>query len=224
MTTIITRVFETEKQAQLAANRLAMRGVPKTDCRIITAGDKAEALMERAKVHPSAMKPYAKRLAAGNAVLVVHATYKPLGAASITRKVLGNFDTLSDAKVTDDFKVAWEPDKSPSILKDHPHMLSVPGLQPRGNVTAAFGVPVLKKPRRKDNLMSGDKRMSRMFWPMKLVSTRKHRNSVISGGRHMSRMFWPTKLISKGHRSKSVIPGGGTPFSRRLGLRTVMSD
>jgi hypothetical protein len=220
MTTIISRVYADEATAQAAANKLAIKGIPRNSCHIITHGDAAETLMERAQVHASAMKSYSKLLAAGNAVLVVQATFKPLGAASLTREILSKTDPIDAGKLTDDFKVSWQPDKSPSIMKDHPHMLSIKGMQPRGTITSAFGMPMLKKHNAKRSVSTG-KRMSRMFWPMKLVSKKARSSSVIKGGRQMSKMFWPTRLLSTGPRRKSIIPGGGTPLSRRIGIRTV---
>lgn len=221
MTTIITRVFPDVAAAEAAVNRLNLKGFPRRDRQIIVAGDKAEAAMKRAQVHETAIAPYTKRLAAGNVVLVVKATYKPLGAARITREVLAKSDTIDTGAVIDDFSVPWTPERAPSVLKDHPLFLSLPDMEQPGRISTAFGMPLLKERKTKRSLMSHDRRMSRMFWPMPLLSKRKRSSSVISGGRYMSRMFWPMKLLSTGTRSKSVIPGGGTPLSRRLGLKTI---
>lgn len=221
MTTIITRVFPDVSEAETAVHRLNLRGMPKRDRQIIVAGPKAEAQMKRAQVHETAMAPYAKHLAEGRAVLVVAASYRPLGAARMTREVLAKLETIETGAVIDDFGVAWQPEKSPSILKDHPLFFSIPGLEPPGRISDMFGMSTLKARRAKKPLMAHDKRMSRMFWPMKLVSNRKSKHSVIDGNRRISRMFWPMKLISDGHRRKSVIPGGGHPLSRRFGFKMI---
>lgn len=221
MTTIITRVFPDAAAAEKAVKRLDFRGFPKRDRQIIVAGDDAENAMRRAHVHESALKPYAKKLAAGNAVVAVAATYKPLGAARLTREIFEKFDTVNMGDVVEEASVAWQPEKSPSVLKDHPLFLTLPGIENPGRISTMFGMNLLKDRKAKRPLMAHDKRMSRMFWPMKLLSTKSRSSSVISGGRVMSRMFWPAKLLTTGERRRSVIPDGGTPFSRRLGLKTV---
>lgn len=223
MTTIITRLFPDEATAQSAFDRLTFRGMPKRDCKIIVAGPKAHAMMERAQVHESAMSTYASHLGSGQALLVVHATYKPLGAAGLTREILAKYDTVDCGNIVEEHKTPWKPERAPSVLKDHPLFLSIPGLVPPGPISSNFGMRLLKPRHAKSNLMSGDRRMSRMFWPMRLVSKRRHTHSAMRGGRHMSRMFWPMPLISKGPRRKSVSPGGGLPFSRLFGFRTISS-
>ncbi|MEY1554620.1 hypothetical protein AB3Y40_03210 [Yoonia sp. R2331] len=221
MTTIITRLMPDQATAESAVDRLLFKGVPKRACDVITAGEDAAQRMERATVHPSAIDAYGKALAAGLAVVVVRTTYKPLGAAQLTRDILDGRGALDAGAVTDDYFAPSQPDKSPSILKDHPHILSLPVPGPKGPITPEFGVPLLKAHRSKRSVMAGGRRMSRAFWPMKLISTKTRKSSVISGGRYMSRAFWPQKLLSTKPRRKSVIPGGGFPFSRLFGARTV---
>lgn len=223
MTQVITRLFADAEGAQSAYDRLRFKGVPAREMDVITAGDEATAEMEAARVHPSAMDGYGKGLASGGAVLVVRATYRPLGAAKLTRDILAKRDTIDVPGVEDDFFAPTPIEKRLSILTEHPHILTVDGIpQPRGNITGQFGMKMLTGRKPKDNLMAHDKRMSRMFWPMPLLSTKQRKSSVYSGGRHMSQAFWPMPLVSKGPRSKSVIPGGALPFSRALGLRTTM--
>jgi len=221
MTTIITRVFPDVAAAEKAVKRLDFKGLPKRNRQIIVAGDKAEIEMQRAGVHETAMGPYAKKLAAGNAVVAVAATYKPLGVARLTREIFENADTIDMGDVVEEAKVAWEPERAPSVLKDHPLFLTLPGMEMPGRVSTMFGMRLLKDHKTKRPLMDHDRRMSRMFWPMPLVSNKQRSSSVISGGRHMSKMFWPMKLLSTAERRKSVIPGGGTPFSRRMGMKLI---
>ncbi len=222
MTTIITRLMPDQAAADSAADRLQFKGVPARACDVIVAGDNADAKMARAQVHPSAMDAYAKGLAAGNAVLVVRTTYKPLGAARLTREVLAERETVNvGGKVDEDFFVPNTPDPAPSVLKDHPRFLTlhIPG--PRGPVSEELGVPLLKARKAKRSLKTHGRPMSRMFWPGKLLSTKPRKSRVISGGRQMSAMFWPGKLLSTKPRRSKVIPGGGFPFSRKLGWKTV---
>ena len=207
MTRIITRVFANIAEAEKAVMRLTRKGLPRRNREVIRGGETAHADMVRARVHESALKPYGDLLAQGNVVLVVIASYKPLGVARITRDILDNLETVDvGSNVVQDHAVAWEPDRAPSILKDHPHMLTIPGLETPGRVSDAFGMPMLKARKPKRNLMDANKRMSRMFWPMPLLSTKSRSSSVMSGGRQMSKAFWPGKLISDKPRRKSVLP------------------
>ncbi len=219
MTTIITRLFPDHASAQKAADRLIFKGIPKRDCTVIAAGDDAKSRMADAQVHASSVDAYARGLASGNAVLAVRATYKPLGAVQLTHDILDRYDTVDVGRVTEEQKLAWKPDHAPSVMKDHPLFLTVPGLTVSGPVTSSFGMR-MTKPHRDERPLT-NRRSSRMFWPMKLVSQKKRTSSVFHGGRHMSRMFWPMPLLSGGERRKSVIPGGGLPLSRRLGIRTT---
>ena len=195
---IITRVFPTEAAAKSAAERLTAKGIPERHVDVVTAGPRAQEFMERAQVDASAMAPYMTRLKAGNAVLSVRTTYKPLEAARITREFLAKRDTIPVANVVDDRFVADVPDGSPSILKDHPLFLTLPrSTRGGGPVSDGLGIGMLKQRSAKRPLMNHDKRMSRMFWPMKLLSTKRRSRSVISGGRQMSKVFWPMRLISR---------------------------
>ncbi|MEM7470090.1 MAG: hypothetical protein AAF340_01975 [Pseudomonadota bacterium] len=202
-------------------NRLNLRGFPKSERQIIAHGDKVETALTRAKVHSSAVAPYASLIAKGHAVLVVRANYKPLGAARIAREILAKFDTVDAGAATQEYTTSWEPERAPSVMKDHPLFLTLPGMATPGLISKSFGMRLTKPHKSKRTLTTHGKPMSRMFWPMKLISTKERSSSVISGGRQMSKMFWPQRLLSTGERKKSVIPGGGTPFSSRTGFRMI---
>ena len=64
--------------------------------------------------------------------------------------------------------------------------------------------------------------MSKWFWPMPLVTRKRKANSAISGGGYMSKLFWPMPLLSRKERTRSVIRDGALPFSRALGLPTII--
>lgn len=221
MTRIITRVFTNVADAEMAVRRLSMKGLPRRNREIILKGDDAEAQMRRARVHESAIAAYAKHLDKGHALLVVLASYKPLGVARITREIVENLNPLDMGDVVEDYAVKWEPEKAPSVLKDHPHFLTLPDMPMPGRLSDSFGMPMLKARKPKNNLMSGGKRMSRMFWPTPLLSKKERSLSVMRGGRQMSKAFWPGKLISDKPRRRSVLPQGGPILSRKFGLRTV---
>jgi hypothetical protein len=231
MTTVITRLYDSEDTASATARRLNREGVPKHALQVITAkGLAREAIaerMRRADVHDSAVPVYADHVAQGDALLVVRATYKPLGAARLTREITAKTKTKSVGDVVDDHYFADGPDHAPSVLKDHPHMLSLDldfGEYKGGPVSAEFGIPLLTRGHRNRPLRvsRGGGHMSKWFWPMPLVTRKRTANSAISGGRFMSRLFWPMPLLSRKERTRSVIRDGALPFSRALGLPTII--
>lgn len=222
MTTIISRVFPDKASAQKATERLVFRGVPSRDCWIITTQDDAalKQKLEAAQVDESARPAYAKAVKAGQALLVVHATYKPLTAATIVRETLAKMDTVDVGKVVDDYFVPDGPQSAPSVLREHPLFLTVRASRSRpshGLISKGWGFSMLSARKTRGSAMSGGRFMSRAFWPMPLLSKKLRSKSVIHGGRHMSQMFWPMPLLSKKSRSNSVIHGGDLPLSRSLG-------
>ena len=215
MTTVITRLFEDRSAAEYAVDKLAFRRLPSWAMDIITAPDGAKpatvkATMLSAKVHESAVDTYAKHLSKGQALLVVRATYKPLTAATITREVLARRDTIDTGDLVNDYYISDGPDPAPSIIRGHPHMLTLPVDQAKfagQPISMSFGLRMLSTRRKRDSAISGGGYKSRMFWPMPLLSTKTRSNSAISGGKFMSRMFWPMPLLSRGQRANSVTRG-----------------
>lgn len=230
MTTVITRLYADEEAARAIARRLGWEGLPARALQVISgdgmARDAIAGKMRTAGVHETAVSAYSERVAGGNALLVVRATYKPLGAAQIARDVTARTKTIDVAGVVDDHYFADPPDKAPSVLKDHPRFLSLdldPGEYKGGPISAELGIPLLTRGHRNRPLhvYKGGKHVSRMFWPMPLISRKKKANSAIHGGRYMSKLFWPMPLISRKVRTRSVIRGGALPFSRALGMPTI---
>ena len=229
MTTIITRLFPSRESAAAAARDLDFKRFPKRAVQIITASadDGAEAVsaqLEHLEIDPAAAATYADHLTKGDtALLMIRATYKPLGAARIARETLAEAETVDVGQVPDDIYVPDRPERAPSVLTDHPHMLMLPIADdeiPRGPVTGNF-MRLLSPHRTKRSAMTGDHRMSRFFWPMPLLKRHRNANSAIHGGRVMSRRFWPQKLLSTAPRRKAVIPGGTHPLSRLFGWPTI---
>ena len=226
MTTIISRVFSDEKAAKSAAKRLVFRGIPSRDCAVIAGSDEAAVAsrLELAKIDESATSAYLKAAKAGQAIVVVHATYKPLMAATMVRDTFDKLDTVSVGDVTEEYFVPDGPEKGSSVLREHPLFLTVPPAR-----TGHRGAPVTRnmfrmlsprKPRR--SAIKGGGFKSRMFWPTPLLSKKPRKKSVISGVRYMSKAFWPMALLSKHKRSNSVITSGDLPFSRALGWPPVV--
>lgn len=221
---IISRVFSDPQHANKANDWLTFKAIPKGARTVITNDGDVTAALESAGVHASAVGPYAKEIAKGGAALVIKATYKPLGAANIIREAMERrSDHIVDFgdKVDQDFAIAWEPDRAPSVLKDHPLLMTLPGIEVSGAISSAFGVPTVSGRNRRKKVMEGSKRMSRMFWPMPLLSSKSRANKTMNGSKRMSRMFWPMPLLTSGERRRSVISGGGTPFSSRFGLKLL---
>ena len=220
MTTIITRLFSDEKSARNAIDRLIFKGVPRRDCDVFS-GDVTAEQLAQAKVDDSAIATYAQGLAAGHTVAVVRATFRPLGAAKLTREVLAQHGGIETDGLIEDRYIPDGVQPSSSILRSHRRFLTLRNeLSGRGPVTAGFGMRMLKPHRTKRSVISGGKRMS-WFWPMPLLSTKPRRKKVMSGGRAISRAFWPMPLLSQTPRGKKVSPGGGAVFSRALGWSTT---
>lgn len=222
MTTIITRLFDDADNARRAVDRLVFKGVPARDCDLFTGPTDDERLTD-ALVNPDALGAYQKGLGAGQTLVVIRTTYKPLGAAKLTREVLAKRGGTETSGVTEDYFVPDGPPRRVSVMLDHPLFLTLPAdeLAPRGPITPGFGLGTLRPHRTKRSAMSGGRFMSRAFWPMPLLSQKQRKNSVISGGRYMSRAFWPMPLLSNKPRRRSVIPGGAWPLSRAMGWPTV---
>lgn len=226
MTTVISRVFPDKASAKKASQRLEFRGLPARACMIIAdvEEDAMWSKMDAARIDDSARQPYAKAIAAGQAVLVVHATYKPLTAATIVRDTLAKLDTVNVGDVVEDFFVPDGPQKAQSVLKDHPLFLTVRASRTGysgGPVTRGLGFRMTKPHKARHSADAGGGFKSRAFWPMPLLSTKTRKSSVISGDRHMSKAFWPMALLSSKSGSTSVIKGGDLPFSRALGWPPV---
>lgn len=231
MTTVITRLYADEEAASATARRLGWEGLPARAVEVIggkgMSRDEIARRMTRAAVHEASVGAYAERVAAGNALLVVRATYKPLGAAQITRDVTARSKTIDMAGVVDEHFFRDPPDHAPSVLKDHPRLLSLDldaGEYKGGPISAELGIPLLTRGHRNRpiRVYKGGRHMSRAFWPMPLLSKKRSSSSAIHGGRFMSKAFWPMPLITRKERTRSVIRGGALPFSRALGLSTIL--
>lgn len=232
MTQVISRLFEDEKLARHVLDRLRFEGLPPRALRVITAqpGESAEALADRIAgldVAHDAAQAYAQHMADGRAAVVVHATYKPLGAAKLTRNTLDRNNPIDLGDVTEETYVPDSPSRAPSILDSHPHFLTTRVHDRRipsgGPVSHGLGPKLIMKSRPRTSAISGGRFMSRFFWPMPLLKTNRTASSAIRGGKHMSRAFWPMPLLSRKERRLSVIPGGSLPLSRALGFPAVMT-
>lgn len=191
MTTIISRVFPDTASAKKAADRLKVRGLPSRALLIIAGSDDEAlaAIMETARIDDSARAPYLKAVKSGQAVLVVHATYKPLTAATIVRGTLAKYDTVDMGDVVEDYFVPDGPPKAESILKDHPLFLtsrSNRNSHQGGLISKGLGFNLLKPHKDRNSATRGGGFTSRLFWPMPLLSKKERKSSVLRDVRPMS--------------------------------------
>lgn len=223
MTHLLTRLYADEKTVHTARERLHRAGFPRYQMRTISKrdGEDRDALMKRisnARVPDRAAGVYAESVASGNSLLVAVADYKPLGARKIGVKVLSEIEDMPTNLEEQDFKLAWQPEPAGSVMKEHPRFLTAePDYNAgRSSFSELFGFGSVSTKQRRIKVGKGGP-----FLPMGTIKSGRKASSAMSGGKFMSRMFWPMKLLSTGARGRSVTSGGGTVFSNRLGLRTT---
>lgn len=197
MTTIITRLYPDLATAQRVVTALAANGHEPTTFDIITkgAGDSAEARMAAARVPKASAAAYAPGIAKGAALVVVQAGFAPLGAARDAIKVVNRTPSIDVGIEDEDFYIREQPkvELSGKVMRGTVFFMSNPHRAlSHGHVLGSN--PILpSKPR--TSAIPGGAYMSRMFWPMKLVSTGRQANSAIQGGFLFSQMFGIPTLI-----------------------------
>ena len=224
MTTLLTRLYKDESTANNVREQLFIAGFPRHTMRIISLrdGDSRNSLSARiqaARVPKRAASSYAENVTEGHVLLVVAATYKPLGARKIGLKILSGTETVESKLKTQDFSVPTIPDHAPSVMKDHPRFLT-PSPDPDhvgGRFSDQFGFKLLSASRPRNSATRGGGHIM----PFKKLRTGRRANSAMRGGSYISRIFWPMKLVTNNRRGMSVLRGGGHPLSRLLGLPTV---
>ncbi len=212
MTTIITRLYEEIEAARAAVAALRAAGHPGENVDLIVREDPFRSglsVVERiaaARVDPSSAAIYAGHVEGGRPLVVVRAPVTPFGAARNAMYIVDQHGPMPVGGVDANRYVREEPKRELflSVLSDHPRWFSS-DMNPvnnrnRGTVSEAFGLPPLSPRRPRTSAMSGGGFMSKLFWPMPLLSRKPRGSSVIRGGGFMSRYFWPMPLVSR--RSK----------------------
>lgn len=227
MATLFSRLYDQVGAARTLADSLIWDGVPRRDVRIVSrrADETVTELVARLQkmhVHESAATAYGPPLMEGAVVLVVRATYRPLGAPKLVRATLAKSSVRRFPDAIEEHRVKEPPQirDSLSILPAHPKLFSL-GMEDAaraGPVTADLGFRMLTDGPRKTSVIEGGRRMV----PLPLLRRRRARPSVLAGGTHISRRFWPMPLVTRKERTSSVIRGPGTVFSRSLGMSTVI--
>jgi hypothetical protein len=192
MTTIITRLYADVATARGVAHALTAQGHAAETIDVIArdgAGDMADR-MRAARVSPATAAAYAGAMGAGQALVVVRAPFAPMGAARNAMKVMDRTGSIKVGLATENEYIREEPDlvRAGSILADHPLVMSNPHRSlPHGHI---LGSNPISAPRERRSAIAGGRHMSRMFWPMRLVSAHaKEGTSAIRGGWMFSSMF-----------------------------------
>lgn len=221
-TTVISRAYADERSAIGIQGRLYRQGFPRHQITVVSPnGETTQKVTERltrALMPEDAAKTYAARIADGASVVIVRATYKPLGAVRIANETFATSGALDIDLDEEQFRVPTPKDHAPSILKDHPLFLT---MRPRGDVergtmSEQFGLRLLSARKTRHSVISGGKLMLGGR-----VKTGRVATSAKRGGGYMSRAFWPMPLLSKKKRGLSVTRDGGHPLSRLLGWPTT---
>lgn len=223
MTHILTRLYADEKTANGVRERLFRAGFPRYVMRVVTLRDDEthDSLMNRiTRIHvpDRAASVYTESVASGNALLVVEAGFKPLGARKIGVAVLDETDDMPSNLESQDFKIANIKDHAPRVMKEHPRFLTASPDPDHigGPLSDQFGFSMVSASRRRNSAGKGGP-----IFPFGALIKGRNAKSAMSGGGFMSRIFWPMKLVTNAPRRRSAIVGGGTPFSRLLGLKTT---
>ena len=199
MTTIMTRLYPTQSAAHAARASLLEKGQNEDTIQIILAGksEEAAAAMNAARVSKASAAAYLQAMTGKQALLVVQAPFNPIGTAQKAMRVLQKHPSLDVGLADEDLYLREYPDArfSNSIMNDHPLFMSNPFRRlSHGHI---FGSNPIMKSKPRSSAMRGGGHMSRMFWPMKLVSPPKERSSVIRGGRLFSSLFGLPLLTSR---------------------------
>lgn len=197
MTQLITRYFESESKAFTVKRTLQFSGFPRNDLLIFTdAGGLTEALVDE-HVDPKTAAAYEKKLGAGGAVLVIKATYKPLGAARLAREMTAEQGAVDMGDLVEEVYVPFKASTEVrSILSDHPLFLTrTKDHSSTGNYMADWPIPLIS--RRKPTDEFAFPRHARMAnFPIPLISRRKPRDRF-AFPRHARMASFPIPLISK---------------------------
>jgi hypothetical protein len=197
MTTIITRLYADQAAARAVVATLLDRGQDEDTIDIITRDSTggAEAAMRAARVPVAAAAVYARAMSGREALLVVAAPFNPVGAARDAKRVVSKSPAIKVGLASEDHYVreSFSARHSGSVLTDHPMVMSNPH-KPLGHGHMLGQNPILAS-KVKTSAIRGGAYMSKMFWPMKLVSTGRQARSAMSGRFLFSSLFGIPTLI-----------------------------
>ena len=201
MTQLITRYFESEDKALAVKRSLQFQKFPGTDLMVLTDAKGLVGKLVAEKVEEATAKAYETKLKKGGAVLVARATYKPLGAAKLTRReTIGAVD-MGD--LVEEVYIKDRPGETVKIFNDHPHMLTRRlDSTRRSNYMADWPIPLINRRKPDDNfLFPRHQRMA--SWPIGLLLP-----GTVRYGR------FPFDYLIPGHKHQAdkpiglLVPGG----------------
>ncbi|MFK7745290.1 MAG: PucR family transcriptional regulator [Roseobacter sp.] len=212
MTQVITRYFESASKTLAAKRTLQFERVPRKDLLVYTEAKGLVDALTAEHVDPETAKAYAERLKKGGAVLLVRATYRPLGAAKLARQVTAAMGPADMGGLTEEVYVKDRPAKAASILNEHPLFLSrSKDRSSAGHYMADFPIPLIS--RRKPADTFAFPRHARMAsWPIGLLlpgTTRYGRfpfDFLIPGHKHQASK--PIGLLLPGNKRFGRFPIG----------------
>lgn len=207
MTTIITRLYPDVATATSVATALQSSGHDPATIDVITrSGDGRVAdRLQRAGVMSAAASAYAPGIDKGGALLVVRAPFAPMGTARHAIKLVNRTPSLKVGLEDEDVYVRDEPkvDISGKVMTGTVFFMSNPHRSlSHGHI---LGQNPILPARPRTSAIRGGAYMSRMFWPMKLVSTSRQASSAIRGGFLFSSIFGIPTLIGD-LPSRELIP------------------
>ena len=196
MTTIITRLYSNLATAETVAAALGQNGYPADDIQVISDGQSpaAAAAMKAARVDAKAAAAYASAMTGDQALLVVQVGFNPIGAAKNAMRIADRSPSIKVGLEDEDvyYREVPETRVAGNVLTSHPLLMSNPFARPsHGHILGSN--PVIQS---------------------------RPRTSAIRGGAYMSKMFWPMKLVSAGRTSRSAISGTWT-LSGMFGIATI---
>jgi hypothetical protein len=199
MTTIITRLYPNLATAQGVVAELQASGHAVSTVDIITKGGDGspEDRMISARVPKASAAAYAPGIGKGAALVVVQAPFAPIGTARHAMLVVNRTPSMDVGVDDEDVYIREQP------------KIETSGKVQRGTVF------YMSNPFRR--LGHGHILGSNPILPA------KERTSAIRGGAYMSKIFWPMKLVSTGRQASSAISGGFL-FSQMFGIPTLIGD
>jgi hypothetical protein len=191
MTTIITRLYSDQATARTVQSALLQAGQDQDTIQIITrdAMGGAEAAMRAARVPAPSAAAYAAAMSSGEALVVVHAPFNPMGTARDAIKIVNRHPSIKVGLGDEDVYIREyaSTQVSGNVLTSHPLIMSNPfGRPSHGHILG--NNPIIHS-RERTSAIRGGSYMSRFFWPMKLLSRAKDGTSAIQGGFLFSNMF-----------------------------------
>lgn len=196
MTQVITRYFESKAKGFSVKRTLQFEKFPRKDIRIFTDPEGLVEALTAEHVDPTAAAAYAERLKSGGAVMLAKATYRPLGAAKLTRKVAADLGAADMGSITEEVYVKDRPGRSASILTEHPLFLTrARDRSPTGYYMADWPIPLISRRKPADEFLF-PRHMRMAAFPIPLISRRKPADSF-AFPRHARMAAFPIPLLSK---------------------------